>query len=879
MHHRTKNHASGINRAIRQVMIYLLCLGLCFETAAAARGSIGSSFEPEQTAGRWIRCAEPSGGGALALLISRNKIFAGGYSGIHLSATGNVLWEEPGNVPSGSQIVKIVDNGAALFAGTTSNGVLRSTDGGVSWQRVNNGLPGGLTNIVALGAFGATLIVGTNGDGLFRSTNIGDAWTPLTGLPSTVYVLELVSNGSEIYAASSANSLYRSANNGDTWEQVRIQTATEAVFAVAFQGDAVLASRASNLFASEALFRSTDKGASWTRVGAGLPASAEISEIAVNGADVIVTLGNEDGRVGGVYRSTDNGVSFTALGENLANVSIVALAIKDDLMMAANKNTIFRFDAAANRWQEATAGIFKVSVTRLARIGNRLFAGSREGGYLSENNGMSWTRLGNGLPQIPISGFAAMGDALFASVVDEFISRGGVYRSTDNGATWAKSGTGLPRASIYGVISQGTRLIAGATGDVNGMYVSNDNGGSWQTINTGFITSRPVVGLYNVNGKIYAGTEGGNFVLAEGASNWTRLGGISASIWEMTTSGNTIFAVTNADGIYRSTDGGETWTLINPPFTSLPRANTALAVVGSALYATVNGGGVYVSTDNGVRWTAINTGLPTLSMNTLMANNGVLLAAPASSGLFVYSTSSRPLANVSAASYQTDVPLAGGSIVAAFGEALATTTQAATSSPLPLSLAGTSVRVRDSKGVERFAPLFAVTPGQVNYQIPEGTAVGAATITLLSGDVSVFSGSAQVSAVAPAIFAANANGRGVAAAVALRVKADGSQTYERAYEYDSAQRQFVAVPIEVGMDQVFLLLYATGVRNRGALEAVNVAIGSTLAPVEYAGPAPGFVGLDQITLRLPQTLAGAGLTTISLAVENIPANLVQIHLR
>jgi uncharacterized protein (TIGR03437 family) len=876
MRHRTKNHTRYAHRTIRQVVFSLLCLSLYFDTAATARGGPELRFEPEQAAGRWIRCAGPSGGGALALLVSRNKIFAGG-NGIHFSASSDVLWEESVDVQSNVRILTLVDNGAALFAGSEGDGVLRSTDGGVSWRRVNNGLPGGLPIIIAFGSIGQTLIVGTNGDGLFRSTNNGDSWTRLAGFPSNVYVNRLISDDAEIYAATNANSLYRSTNNGDSWEQVKIQTTSEAVFAVALQGDTILASRASNLFASEALYRSTNRGASWTMVGAGLPARGEISEIALDEADVLVALGNEDGRAGGVYRSTDNGENFSALGDNLADVPIAALAVQDDRIIAANKNVIFRFDAAANHWQEATAGIFKVNVQRLIRIGARLFAGTTQGGYLSENNGMSWARLGKGLPSITISGFAAMGDALFASVVDEYIDRGGVYRSTDNGATWAKSSQGLPRSSVFGVIAQGSRLIA-ATSE-NGMYVSNDNGWRWQTINAGYTVSSPAVGLYRVNNQVYAGTYGGNFTLAEGATNWTRLNGVSEAIWGMTVSGDAIFAVTNSDGIFRSTDGGQIWTRINERFTSLPHANTALAVIGSRLYATVNGGGVYVSTDNGVKWTPTNTGLPTQLMNTLAASDGVLLAAPRQSGLFVYSESSRPLANVSAAGYQANEPLARGSIAAAFGEALALTTEAATTLPLPLSLAGTSVRVRDSKGIERFARLFAVTPGQINYQIPEDSATGPATITVLGGDASVFSGPAQISAVAPAIFSANSNGRGVAAAVVLRVKDDGSQSYELPFQYDPVRREFLAAPIEIGADQVFLLLYATGVRNRSALEAVSAIIGDAPAPVDYAGPAPGFFGLDQTTVRLPQSLAGRGLTTISLLVENIPANSVEILIR
>lgn len=876
MRHRIENHTRYAHRTIRQIVFYLLCLSLYVETAATAREGLGLRAESEQTAGRWIRCAGPSGGGALALLISRNNIFAGG-NGVQFSASSDMLWEESVDVQSNDRILTLVDNGAALFAGSEGDGVLRSTDGGVSWRRVNNGLPGGAPIIVAFGAIGQTLIVGTNGDGLFRSTNNGDSWTRLTGFPSNVYVNRLISDGARIYAATNANSLYRSTNNGDAWEQVKIQTASEAVFAVALQGDTILASRASNLFASEALYRSINRGASWTIVGAGLPAGGQISAIALKGADALVALGNEDGRAGGVYRSTDNGENFTALGDNLNDVPIAALAAQGDLIIAANKTAIFRFDAAANHWQDATAGVFKVDVQRLVRIGGRLFAGTRQGGYISENNGMSWTRLGKGLPGIRVTGFAALGDALFASVVDEFIDRGGVYRSTDNGATWAKSSQGLPRSSIFSVIAQGSRLIA-ATSE-NGMYVSNDDGGRWQTINTGYTASMPAVGLYNVNNLVYAGTNSGNFTLAEGATNWTRLNGVSGAIWGMTVSGDAIFAVTNSDGIFRSTDGGQIWTRINERFTSLPQANTAFAVVGSTLYATVNGGGVYVSTDNGVKWTPINMGLPTQLMNTLAASDGVLLAAPSQSGLFVYSESSRPLSNVSAASYQANEPLARGSIAAAFGDALALTTETATTAPLPVSLAGTSVRVRDSKGVERFAPLFAVTPGQVNYQIPEGSATGPATITVLGGGASVFSGLAQISAVAPAVFSANSNGRGVAAAVVLRVKDDGSQSYELPFQYDSVRREFTATPIDVSTDQVFLLLYATGVRHRSALEAVSAVIGDAPAPVEYAGPAPGFFGLDQITLRLPRSLAGRGLTTISLVVDNSPANSVEIQTR
>ena len=113
--------------------------------------------------------------------------------------------------------------------------------------------------------------------------------------------------------------------------------------------------------------------------------------------------------------------------------------------------------------------------------------------------------------------------------------------------------------------------------------------------------------------------------------------------------------------------------------------------------------------------------------------------------------------------------LASEAIASVFGTKLATTTNAAGPLPLPTSLAGTTVKVKDSAGIERLAPLFYVSPQQVNYQIPPGTSPGTATITIISGDSTVSTGEALVRAVAPGLFAANADGQGVAAAVEHRI--------------------------------------------------------------------------------------------------------------
>ena len=235
--------------------------------------------------------------------------------------------------------------------------------------------------------------------------------------------------------------------------------------------------------------------------------------------------------------------------------------------------------------------------------------------------------------------------------------------------------------------------------------------------------------------------------------------------------------------------------------------------------------------------------------------------------------------NVSAASYG-GTALASESIVTAFGSNLATGTEAATDIPLPTSLAGTTVRVQVGAGMERLAQLFFVSPTQVNYQIPPGTVADEATILITSGDGSAAIETKRIAAVAPGLFSANANGQGVAAALALRVKSDGGRNYEPVAEFDATQNKFVFVPIDLGpeTDQVFLILFGTGIRARGDLSSVAASLGGTGCEVLFAGSQNEFVGLDQVNLRLPRSLAGRGEVDIALAVDGKAANIVKVKI-
>lgn len=238
------------------------------------------------------------------------------------------------------------------------------------------------------------------------------------------------------------------------------------------------------------------------------------------------------------------------------------------------------------------------------------------------------------------------------------------------------------------------------------------------------------------------------------------------------------------------------------------------------------------------------------------------------------------LAVVSAASLVATGALGVESIAALFGTGLADSTAAATSLPLPTTLAGATVKVKDAAGTERNAPLFFASPEQINFLIPVGTGAGVATLTVMRGSNVVGTSAVLIESVAPALFAANANGQGVAAAIAVRVRADGSQSIEPVAQFNSTASRFEPVPIDLGAesDQVFLVVFGSGLRGR--TNNSNLAlIGGADAPVTFVGAQGDFAGLDQTNIRIPRSLIGRGNVDVFLTVDGKRANAVTINVK
>ncbi len=224
--------------------------------------------------------------------------------------------------------------------------------------------------------------------------------------------------------------------------------------------------------------------------------------------------------------------------------------------------------------------------------------------------------------------------------------------------------------------------------------------------------------------------------------------------------------------------------------------------------------------------------------------------------------------------------VAAGSIASMYGSNLAATMKQADVQPLPESLGGVSLSVRDAAGTVRPAALLYVSPTQINFIVPPDTQLGLAAFTVNDGGGAAVKTFGTVLPAAPTLFSASANGTGVAAATAIRTQAGAKGLQAPVPVFQCNASGCVAVPIDLGIDTpVFLSLFGTGIRNRTSLANVTVTINGVSVPVLYAGPQPEFAGLDQVNVALTLNLRGSGEDDVVLTVDGQRANPVVIDVR
>jgi uncharacterized protein (TIGR03437 family) len=232
---------------------------------------------------------------------------------------------------------------------------------------------------------------------------------------------------------------------------------------------------------------------------------------------------------------------------------------------------------------------------------------------------------------------------------------------------------------------------------------------------------------------------------------------------------------------------------------------------------------------------------------------------------------------VSAADYTPN--LTGGAIQAFFGVGLATQTIVADTIPLPTMLGGTQLILTTDKGDSYDAPLFFVSPGQINFLMPHILLPGVVTFTVKVNGQTAGVTRVAVGHLAPALFTANGSGSGLPAAYLVRVRADGTYYEEAIFNRDNLGR-ITPRPIRLPDDeQVYLILYGTGFKDlpSGGVE-IEATFQTNLKQKGVVFRAPGFVGLDQINLLLPRSLRGQGEVTLTIKHGGAGTNPVTIQI-
>lgn len=255
--------------------------------------------------------------------------------------------------------------------------------------------------------------------------------------------------------------------------------------------------------------------------------------------------------------------------------------------------------------QWMTGGPYGGSILAITEMNGKVFAGTMENGvFMSTDEGATWSEANHGIERRNVQTLVNKDGDLYAGTTDN-----GVYFSSDNGATWTNRSNGLGEVYINSLFASAAGIYA-STGEE--VYFTSNKGVTWTKASAGIPFTYAVYSWAQVGNTVYAGTyANGLYQSTDGGGTWTLVSGFpsgtSAYVYSMVSNGNDIWAG-SFGGIRHSSDGGVTWSVTNNGMPSGEWAST-IEYKNGVLLAGTHNGGIFRSTDNGNNWTAVNTGI------------------------------------------------------------------------------------------------------------------------------------------------------------------------------------------------------------------------------------------------------------------------------
>lgn len=447
-------------------------------------------------------------------------------------------------------------------------------------------------------------------------------WEPTAG-PEAGHITTMCEFNNKIFIGTLTGAIFSSGDNGLSWDEmgsIEIDD-DEQLNSIAGNSTALFAGTFTNLFSS------TDSGFTWVSVFNNI----HVSKIITLNENVFAATES------GVYTSTNNGLNWQNITSDLPDTFINSIVSHgSDLFVSVSNNGVYKSTNNGASWNLANTGITSDRINFLSSDGANLYAafsGKAEVFY-STNAGLNWNTGdligGNSAFESVLSLFASP-SGIYAGVIFQgsiFSSiSGGVYRSTDGGATWTFNNEGLTNRYVRSILSAGNTILAGT--QKGGVYKSSDGGINWEASSTGIRKAEVRHIAFSNNGAdFFAGVYGGGFYTSnDSGQTWMDANsGIAfasfPSVSQYLVKGSFRFIATEFDGIFRSSDNGVTWNVVNTFLDNLDII--ALVVRGNDLIAGSGSGfdGIYRSTDNGDTWSNIATGTFIIGVGSLTAGGG-----------------------------------------------------------------------------------------------------------------------------------------------------------------------------------------------------------------------------------------------------------------
>lgn len=282
-----------------------------------------------------------------------------------------------------------------IYLGTFGNGIYRSEDGGIRWQKISKGLTDPYVLTLVSGP-GDELYAGTARKGVYRSKNQGLQWEAVSaGLKSTE-VPTLLIQGNTIYVGT-GEGVFRSLNHGDQWEPY-----TKGMEKILVR--TLILDRRGFLFAGtegKGLYMRRPDSSSWTQLTRGFGGDMGILDNFIRTltihSDGTLYAGTFDG---GVYISKDQGLHWTWWSNGLSNQSIRAVVIGPrGNIFAGTGRGVFVRTPSDSEWRLISSDLEDSSVQAMVIDGSgHLYAGTTENLYKGNVKG-EWTVITPGSSQ------------------------------------------------------------------------------------------------------------------------------------------------------------------------------------------------------------------------------------------------------------------------------------------------------------------------------------------------------------------------------------------------------------------------------------------------------------------------------------------------